>query len=318
MLLQEAVAAAHRSVWDRFVHADSDLLYDFHPDLAEYPTAQEIAADCPNSAGWATGLEDCAFNGSTLLCGLLLGAEHTGSADMAAKARRMLTVHFNQRFSPEAHFVKGLAERGELGEIYIGKCLWVRRRGIPARRSFYQKASSGGGALIDIGVHVLDLTMWLMGHPEPVAVSGCTYGHFGPDVDPAFDVDDHAVAFVRFGNGAALTLEASWASHVEGEAIGFELRGTRGGARRTGSYAGDYRIFQTLGDVCVDVTPCAPLPPVANAQHQFAASVLHGTPNPAPGEDGLAVQRVLEAIYKSAASGREVRLAPTAARRKRG
>ena len=236
----------------------------------------------------------------------------------AAKARRMLTVHFNQRFSPEAHFVKGLAERGELGEIYIGKCLWVRRRGIPARRSFYQKASSGGGALIDIGVHVLDLTMWLMGHPEPVAVSGCTYGHFGPDVDPAFDVDDHAVAFVRFGNGAALTLEASWASHVEGEAIGFELRGTRGGARRAGSYAGDYCIFQTLGDVCVDVTPCAPLPPVANAQHQFAASVLHGTPNPAPGEDGLAVQRVLEAIYKSAASGREVRLAPTAARRKRG
>jgi len=226
----------------------------------------------------------------------------------AAKADRQLMVHFNQRFSPEAFFVKSLADSGELGDIYLAKCHWIRRRGIPRRSTFYQKATSGGGALIDIGVHVLDLTMWLMGHPQPVAVSGCTYCNFGPDLDPVFDVDDHALAFVRFANGASLSLEASWASHVQGEAIGFELRGTRGGARRVGSYQGEYRVFQTVGGTFVDTTPCAPLPPVANAQHQFAASIVNGTPNPAPGEHGLAVQQVLEAIYKSAANGREARV----------
>ena len=226
----------------------------------------------------------------------------------ATKADRLLMMHFNQRFSPEGQFLKSLIDTGELGEIYVATCHWIRRRGIPGRNTFYTKATSGGGALIDIGVHILDLAMWYMGHPEPVAVTGCTYSNFGPALDPAFDVDDHAHAFVRFANGASLSLETSWASHVEGEAIGFELRGTRGGARRVGSYQGAYTVFKTSGDTFVDLTPRAPFPPCPDAQCRFAASILHGEPNAAPGEHGLAAQRVLEALYKSAAKGREVHL----------
>ena len=226
----------------------------------------------------------------------------------AKKADRLLMMHFNQRFSPESQLLKRLIDDGELGEIYVGKCHWIRRRGIPGRRTFYQKATSGGGALIDIGVHVLDLALWYMGHPEAAAVTGCTYCNFGKKLDRSFDVDDHAHAFVRFGNGASLSLETSWASHVEGEAIGFELRGTRGGARRVGSYQGAYTIFQTKAGAFVDLSPRAPFPPTPNAQHRFAASILHGEPNAAPGEHGLAAQIILEALYKSAATGREIRL----------
>jgi predicted dehydrogenase len=232
----------------------------------------------------------------------------------AEKARRLLMMHFNQRFSPKAQWLKRLIDRGELGDIYVGKCHWVRRRGIPGRKTFYTKATSGGGALIDIGVHVLDLALWYMGHPEPVAVSGCTYRNFGPKLDPAFDVDDHAHAFVRFAGGASLSLETSWASHVEGEAIGFELRGTRGGARRVGSYKGTYTVFGTAGDGFVDLSPREPFPPTPSAQSRFAASIVRGEPNAAPGEHGLAAQIVLDALYRSAATGREVRLRRTGAR----
>jgi predicted dehydrogenase len=224
------------------------------------------------------------------------------------KARRVFMVHFNQRFSPEAQFLKRVIDEGQLGDIYVARCGWIRRWGIPGREWFNRKAQSGGGALIDIGVHVLDLALWFMGHPEPLSVSGNTYTHFGPSVDPGFDVDDHAVGFIRFRNGATLSLEASWAGHVEGEAIFFDLRGTRGGARRQGSYQGDYRIFQTVGGTFVDITPRQALDPVPSPQQAFAATILHGKPNLAPGEQGLATQRILDGIYRSAASGREVRL----------
>jgi predicted dehydrogenase len=226
----------------------------------------------------------------------------------ARKADRILMMHFNQRFSPEAQLLKRLLDAGELGDVYLATCHWIRRRGIPGRKTFYTKETSGGGALIDIGVHILDLALWYMGHPEPAAVTGCTYCNFGPGLDRDFDVDDHAHAFVRFANGASLSLETSWASHVPGEAIGFELRGTKGGARRVGSYQGAYTLYQTRGGGFVDLTLREPFPPSPSAQARFAASILHGEPNAAPGEHGLAAQVVLEALYKSAAKGREVRI----------
>jgi predicted dehydrogenase len=101
--------------------------------------------------------------------------------DAAKAAGRHLMVCFNYRFRDDARWLKGLQEGGRLGEIYYARAGWLRCAGIPGAGGWFtNKGLAGGGPLIDLGVHVLDLTLWLMGYPQPVAVSGATYAKFGP------------------------------------------------------------------------------------------------------------------------------------------
>ena len=121
------------------------------------------------------------------------------------------------RFNSPAQALKRFIDAGDMGDIYFARAQAMRRRGIPGWGVFTQKDKQGGGPLIDIGVHILDLTLWLMGHPKPTFCSGQTYAKFGPregvlglmgQWDPKiFTVEDFAVGLVRFENGATLVLE---------------------------------------------------------------------------------------------------------------
>jgi predicted dehydrogenase len=191
----------------------------------------------------------------------------------------------------------------------------MRRRGIPTWGVFTQKRYSSGGALIDIGVHVLDQTMWLMGNPKPVAVSGATYTAFGnrPEVvaegkhwdASVFDVDDLGVGLVRFANGATLYLRASWASNIEKGFVEHKLLGTLGGAVKS-----PLKVYKELHGTLVDVTPVSLpdiKPNVAECAH-FIACARGDTECLVVPEQVLDVQAVLDGIYESARTGREVRL----------
>jgi predicted dehydrogenase len=139
-----------------------------------------------------------------------------GEAMVAAgkKAGKLFMTAFNNRFRGDTQLLKKMIESGELGDIYYAKTGWIRRKGIPGMGGWFTtKAKSGGGPLIDIGVHVLDLAMWLMGNPKAVTVSGSTYAQFGPkgeglggwghaEENGTFDVEDLAAGFIRMDTGA--------------------------------------------------------------------------------------------------------------------
>ena len=145
---------------------------------------------------------------------------------------KTLMIMRNNRFLDASVMAKKFIDRGEMGEIYCGRCGWQRRRGIPGKGGWFTtKEQSGGGPLIDLGVHMIDLTMWLMGNPTPVAVSGAVYSKFNDTetsdsvhssfgekkADGTFDVEDLATGFIRFDNGASMQIEFSWASNIEQE-----------------------------------------------------------------------------------------------------
>lgn len=236
---------------------------------------------------------------------------------------KTLMVIRNNRFMNHSVYLKKYIEEGRLGKIYAARCGWIRRRGIPGKGGWFTtKEKSGGGPLIDLGVHMIDVSIWLMGNPRPVAVSGATYtefaenyspmGHGDRDNDPngTFDVEDLAMGFIRFDNGAVLQLEFSWASNIERDDRFYELRGTREGASWH-SMDDQLKIF---GEACgkpIDIIP------------KFGKQVLHGhlgnlenfadvlegkaEPVYKP-EQGVDMIKILSAIYESAKSGKEVLL----------
>jgi predicted dehydrogenase len=238
--------------------------------------------------------------------------------EMVAAARRTgkkLQAGLNNRFGSAPQALKRFIQAGELGDIYYARSQALRRRGIPSWGVFTQKDKQGGGPLIDIGVHILDLTLWLMGHPKPVAASGQTYTKFGKREGMVglmgqwdtknFTVEDFGVGFVRFENGATLTLETSFAANLEKEIFNCELFGTEGGCSLS-----PLRLFFERNQTLIDATPVF-LPQVHTHQAEiksFIEAIRNDTEPPVTAEEGLMVTEILDAIYRSADEGREVRI----------
>ncbi len=235
--------------------------------------------------------------------------------DAARKADRLLMAAQHFRFSAEARAIKRVIDSGALGEIYHAEATALRRLGIPMWGAFHQKSASAGGALFDIGVHMLDLTLWLMGNPRPLRVSAVTQQRFGrrPEIatilrnawDPeAFDVEDFAIAFVRLENGSDLILRTSWAAHI-GEVQQFNalILGTEGGVTthppalfhlRNGVLASEK--FENLPERHGN----------EGEVRNFLAAVRGEREPEVKEEETLNVQRILNAAYRSAEEGREV------------
>ena len=236
----------------------------------------------------------------------------------AKKAKRLLMINFSYRYLPAARWLKQAVGEGRLGQIYYAHTGWLRRRGIPKLGSWFgDKRRAGGGPLIDLGVHRLDLAWWLMGRPRPVAVSGATYAEIGPKLarrqKAVFNTEDLAVGLIRFADGQSVLLEASWATNCEREEEMFtELFGTAGGAayRNVGEgYEFESLLFTEVGGSQVNVRPKLPAkaPEAEGSMASFCRAVQAGKlRTEGDAADGLAVQRMLEGLYRSAETGREV------------
>jgi predicted dehydrogenase len=154
---------------------------------------------------------------------------------------RLLTIGYQNRYRDDSLFIKSLCDSGDLGDIYFAKAFATRRRGVPTWGVFMDKEKQGGGPLIDLATHALDLTLWMMQNYEPASVLGSTFdkiakigspaNSMGP-WDPAkYEVEDSAFGLVKFKNGATVMVEASWALNmlISNEAMTL-LCGTKGGA----------------------------------------------------------------------------------------
>ncbi|HEY3298087.1 MAG TPA: Gfo/Idh/MocA family oxidoreductase [Armatimonadota bacterium] len=239
--------------------------------------------------------------------------EGAAMVDAAKKSGKQLMVGYCWRWNPGAAALKRFVEAGDMGEIYYGRVQAMRRRGIPGWGVFTQKDKQGGGPLIDIGCHLLDLTLWLMGFPKPVAVSGLTYAKFGHRGDilglmgqwdhTNFTVEDFAVGLVRFENGASLTIESSFAANIEKDTVTTQLMGTEGGCQLN-----PLKIFREERRTLVDVTPVH-LPTVNWHEaelFEFIDAIRNGKTVPVPGEEGLMVTKIIDALYESASQGKEI------------
>lgn len=244
------------------------------------------------------------------------------AAKIAALARRKrlkLMVGQNQRFSGAAQAVRKLVVDGKLGDVYHARAVWMRRSGIPRIGSWFtQKKFSGGGCTYDIGVHVLDLALHLMGDFNPVAVVGQTYAKYGPrglgegtwgrseiHASRPFDVDDFCLALVKLKSGRTVQLNVSWAAPMETRDInGVQLYGTDGGATTNPL---QYLRRSRQGYETVAIKPRAALVPENRMAH-FVDYVLGRTKPFVPVSQSLAVQKVLDGIYESSRTAREVRI----------
>lgn len=244
-------------------------------------------------------------------------AEGREMISAARKAKRRLMINFSTRFSEQSWALKKQVETGILGEIYFARSVWHRRRGMPGFGGWFgQKALSGGGPLIDLGVHRLDLALWLMGFPEPAWVMGSAYDKIAAPLarkaGKKFDVEDLAAGFIKFKNGASLEIEASWAANVaEREHMETRLYGTKGGLVQRNlneGYTFEAELFTEQAGCHLDMKIHPPVPAARRGMNHFVESILTNKPHPAPAEEGLVVMELLDAIYLSAKKNAPVRI----------
>ena len=235
-------------------------------------------------------------------------AEAKAMADVASENGKTLMYALVQRFDGSTQHLKQLVQEGELGEIYFGKAGYVRRRGVPVGREgwFVDKERSGGGALIDIGVHALDCVWWLMNSPRPVEVMGTSYSHFGhlvPD-DIKYDVDDATFAQIRFENGATIVLETTWALNLPGDNY-IKVSGTKAGASLS-----PFTLYtEEDGKELDKPLNASSINSFDEEVKHFVGCIVDGKEPISSAEQGIMLMQMLDGIYESAQKGRSVPIA---------
>lgn len=273
--------------------------------------------------------------GAHVLCEKPIATSRADAVEMfdaADAADRILFVGQSSRFSPEARTAKEICDSGRLGETYYAETYFLRRRGIPMWGQFHMKEHSGGGPIYDLGVHAIDLLFWLMGSPKVTAVSGVTFTKLGnrdeglatsladsgaplgvltprPYNWKDFDVEDMAAGFIRLEGGGAIAFKTSWAANIPRNEGQTTILGTDGGLTLD-----PLTLITNMGSYQVNVQPQVPAgSDVAFAGHweetAHFVKVIRG-------QEDLLVTRAevlnviatLDALYESAAEGREITL----------
>jgi predicted dehydrogenase len=267
-------------------------------------------------------------SGRHVLCEKPLALNPAEAQQMVNAARannRVLKVAFSHRVRGDVQTLKQQIDSGALGRIYHAKASWMRRSGIPGMGGWFTtKATAGGGPLIDLGVHVLDMAMYLMGEPEVISVTAATYdelgkrgiGSRGDTVDTSrFEVEDFGTAFIRLAGGATLLLEASWAIYGKTwDDFSVAVFGTHGGGE---VHTNGWRERDTL-ELYVDVgdAPAVVRPMTRRGEGHYQvvrdmlAVIASGDFSREIGLDGLRRTQIIDACYRSAAEGREIVIEP--------
>jgi predicted dehydrogenase len=296
--------------------------YADYRELLDQPDIDAVTIALPNHLHASVAIEALKARKHVLLEKPMAmnATEAAKIIDTAKKMKRTLMVGQNFRFDRQTQIAKQFIQRGDLGEIYHARAFWLRRSGIPRTGSWFtQKKLAGGGCTIDLGVHMLDTCLHLLDDFEVTRVSAQTFAKFGPrglgelewgrsEVDPQkpFDVDDYSIALLRFKSGKTVVLETSWAANHPGDAreYGVDLLGTTAGLSLYPA-----RLFRSGPSGYETIHLAAPkvLQHEDRIQH-FVNCVLDGKKPLVPVEESLKVQEILDAIYESAAIGKEVKV----------
>ncbi|WP_226041412.1 Gfo/Idh/MocA family oxidoreductase [Natrinema sp. DC36] len=316
---------------DQFAREFGSRTYETHDELVVDDAVDAVIVTTPNRfhepiavAALEAGLDVLV---EKPLAHTLESAERI--AETAARSPGICMVGFHNRHAASMSMFDEQHARGRFGDLTHVEADYVRRRGVPGPGSWFTDPElAGGGALLDIGVHALDLALYALDFPEIVEVSGVTRTTFGTSeeyADPdgfgdnwdaeaeTYEVDDSVSAFIRCANGETISLEAAWATNRE-QSMDFRVRGTQAGAQfdigdtdlhilEAGTAGGDHYAD-------IDMTGDAAVTGYSEQDEQFLATIAAGTaPETNTVEEALTVQRTIDAIYRSSESGRATELA---------
>ena len=291
--------------------------------------ARSKGENCPICSGARVieGINDLAGkSGKHVMCEKPMAASYKEAQDMLAAAKesgKFLTMGYQTRSQVTHQYVRHMVERGELGEVYYVKAPSIRRRGVPLWGVFLDKEKQGGGPLIDIGTHSIDAALALIDNYDVESVTGSVYRKLADTAmnsnewgiwDPEkFQVEDSAMGWVKFKNGATMVVEASWVLNYAGEA-NMTLCGTKGGVEFRGNTVRingekDGSLYTT------DVTPNSTARDLFHGQNltceeyeakQWIYSVVNNVPPITKPEQACVVSHIIEAIYESARTGKTI------------
>ncbi len=261
--------------------------------------------------------------GCDVICEKPMAMNKAEAEEMLAvskETKKLLMLGFVRRFGNDADIIKKFIDGGTMGDIYYAKAVYLRRSGCPGGW-FGDKEYSGGGPLIDLGVHVIDLVRYLAGSPKPVSVYGVTYNNLGDKragggqswvssttgYDFKYNVEDFASAMIRFDNGLTLQVEASFNLNLKQDRGDIELFGTKSGVKLDPQV----EFFGDMNGMFVDIKPfgnsALSFDGLFNREiAHFVDCVLGKTNCISPAEDGVMLMEILDAVYESAKTGHEV------------
>ena len=311
-------------------------VYDDYHDLLKDPEVEVVHVLTPNVAHCPITV--AAFEaGKHVYCEKPMAhtsADAQQMLDAWKKSGKKFTIGYQNRFRPEVQNLKKACEAGELGDIYYGKAHAIRRRAVPTWGVFPDKSKQGGGPLIDIGTHALDLTLWMMDNYEPVSVTGsvfyklgglqqATEGNlFGPWDPETYEVEDSAMGFIKMKDGTAISLEAAWAINMsESREASTTLCGTKAGAEIFSgmSYQQDKLVYnrgrngqlmneELAGGGAIAYFEGGDSQPGVIDNRQWLEAIINNTEPVVRPEQAFVVTQILEAIYKSSETGKEILL----------
>lgn len=244
---------------------------------------------------------------------------------VAHETGRILSIGVVNRFTATVNRIKDLIESGELGEVYQTYISFRSHRSIPGLGGdFTTKSKSGGGVLIDWGVHYIDLALYCLGEPKPLTCSGAAYCKLGKDMknyvttnmwaadsadieNGTYDVDDFVTGFIRT-EGPTITFNGAWAQNIKPGECFVDFIGTKAGVRM--NYGGTFTMYSTMGDMLTDITP-----EYNNSGFDYFAeiksfvnSVITREPNQAYIDKAIVTSQILDAIYRSSDLKKEVEI----------
>jgi predicted dehydrogenase len=289
-------------------------------DLWEVPNLDAVSIAVPNFLHAQIAIE-ALERGLHVMCEKPIAttlADAKKMVETAEAQNKRLMIGMSQRFKPQSLALRDIVSRGELGEIYYARTTWIRRRGVPVIHFgsggsmgrgawFVDKAKAGAGALFDIGVHMFDLTWWLMGNPKPVSVSASSYRNLWNEEFARrgikYDIDELSSAFVRFENGVTAVFDVSWAANQDNE-INVRVFGTEAG----------FQVYPPVvyreprwGELHTDAIEIKEVEAGLTPRRHFVDCIRDpDKPMIASGQECLTVMAVLDAIQRSAACGHEV------------
>ncbi len=299
--------------------------FDNHHDLLAMDGLDAISVCTWNNSHAVISI-DALNAGKDVLCEKPLSrtvAEALEVQKAVGATGRVLEVGYVRRYGLNTQILKKFVDSGDLGDIYYSKASSIRRMGNPGGW-FADVERSGGGPLIDIGVHVIDLAWYLMGSPKPVSVSGNSYHYLGnranvvgksryqvSDYDPTQNtVEDMANAVIRFENGASLLVDVAFSLHAAQDTLSVAVFGGKGGAELEPSLL----LVSEQHDTMLNMVPqldssTFTMDEGFQAEIDHFVALCHGEAEPnAPVEHGVALMKILRGVYESAEAGRELRL----------
>ena len=297
-----------------------------YTDMNEMLKLKEL--DAVSVCTWNSAHAPCSIAalkaGKHVLCEkpMAMNAEEAKAMKKAAdEAGKLLMIGFVRRFGNDTAIIKDYQSTDFLGDIYYAKATYLRRKGSPGGW-FGDRSRSGGGPLIDLGVHVIDLTRFLMNNPKPISVYGATfqklldrknikgtteYCSMEKTNDDLYDVEDLATAMIRYDNGAVVSIEASFSLNIKQDEGVIQLFGTKGGAKLNP----ELEMYTEINDYMVDVQLAAHTALDFNGLfdneiNHFVDCIVGEVACISPAEDGIEIMTILDAIYESARTGHEV------------